>query len=492
MDKIKLLRSLTDTIMANIHDGIIITYNNFDIIYSNETGGRILEMGNDSANIIDTFIQLKFLDKHIFFNNRKITIYIDNNSVNIALDIIITSKEYENNIYHVFIIHNNKSNYNNSQKTHGNFIAYLSHEMRNPLQSINLANHLLMIEIKKNIGNKEKCNKIMSMIDKSCNELKKIIGDVLDLSKIEANEMIIEYDTCIIRDICINIIEYNEEKAKNKNLDIYYIINDNMPETIYTDEIRLNQILNNLISNAIKYTQSGYIKLVADYDSAKHCITFNVIDSGIGIKEDEIDKLFTQYSRTSASDKFTSNGLGLYISQNIANLLGGYIEVKSAYNNGSTFTIYHPINLEISSMKQNNTLIYKINKPNMKILLVDDNKTNLDLLYMMMEHINNKYKCCHDICISDNGYTAIELTKKNNFDIIFIDVNMPHMDGTTAAHIIKSEGYTGKIIATTGNILVKKENATYSLNSDLYKIFDNVIIKPYDELCIVKMLINNL
>ena len=332
----------------------------------------------------------------------------------------------------------------------------------------------------------------MGMIDKSCNELKKIIGDVLDLSKIEANEMIIEYDTCIIRDICINIIEYNEEKAKNKNLDIYYIINDNMPETIYTDEIRLNQILNNLISNAIKYTHSGCIKLVADYDSARHCITFNVIDTGIGIKEDEIDKLFTRYSRTSASDKFTSNGLGLYISQNIANLLGGYIEVKSAYNNGSTFTIYHPINLEISSMKQNNALIYKINKPNMKILLVDDNKTNLDLLYMMMEHINNKYKCCHDICTADNGYTAIELTKKNNFDIIFIDVNMPHMDGTTAAHIIKSEGYTGKIIATTGNILVKKENATYSLNSDLYKIFNNVIIKPYDELCIVKMLINNL
>ena len=235
------------------------------------------------------------------------------------------------------------------------------------------------------------------------------------------------------------------------------------------------------------------------YDELNHGIKFSIIDTGNGVKKTEISNLFKQYCQTSCSNKFNSNGLGLCISQKMANLLGGYINVISEYGKGSTFTLFHPISLEQSGiMRENDVFNQKMSSvlENMtiKILTVDDNETNLYLLRLMLEHINHKYKSNIEIHSVKDGKEAIEICKINVYKFIFMDINMPNIDGTTAAKIIKMNpmSYITKIIATTGNISAKKENSAYFDDSDKYSYFDSIIIKPFTDVEILKTLVKYL
>jgi CheY-like chemotaxis protein len=291
----------------------------------------------------------------------------------------------------------------------------------------------------------------------------------------------------------MNQIEDHKNSATLKGLDIILEIKNTVPKTLYTDEFRLNQILINLISNAIKYSTYGIIKLLVDYDDIEFGVKFSVIDSGNGIKKCEINNLFKQYCQTSCSDKFDSNGLGLYISQNIANLLGGYISVTSEYSKGSVFTLFHPISLENSGIKKEVSILSNkftsLEKLSCLILIVDDNESNLNLLRLMLQHINYTYKSNIEIHSVKDGKDAIDICKINKYSYIFMDINMPGIDGATASKIIKLNHFNGKIIATTGNILAKKENSIYSDNYDRYVYFDDIIIKPYDDTAILKVLV---
>ena len=170
------------------------------------------------------------------------------------------------------------------------------------------------------------------------------------------------------------------------------------------------------------------------------------------------------------------------ISQKIANLLGGKITVKSEIDKGSTFSFYHPIKLGMSGnmYEYNNTIgIIEGN-----ILIVDDNNSNLSLFHMLLDQFNYEYDWKIKIESVDNGITAIELCKLNNYDIIFMDINMIGIDGSTTSKIIKLNGYTGKIVATTGNILLINSNSSDKLNYS----FDDVLIKPFDDHELIKIL----
>ena len=378
-----IIHELLGTVLDIIYDGIIICDYNFNILYLNKYATELLNKLNDSNNVIDLnnliilFPQLKslILDvEKIIFKNRKIEISISSQNNDMNLEFTFNTLNHSNIFYHVVIIHQIqiKKDDTNINK---HLIAYLSHELRNPLQSITLATHLLSSGFNKTYT---------ETIIKSSHDMKKIINDILDLSRIDSDEFVIDMDICNIEQLIDDIIEENICDAELKNLDISKLICDGTPKSLYTDITRISQILNNLITNAIKYSDKGNITIKVSRTIENKAVIFSVIDEGIGIRQEETCNLFKTYKQTSNNNtyKVNSNGLGLCVSQKIANLLGGYITVKSEHKKGSIFSLYHPINLELSGIKNCSEIFSGTLERN--ILLVDDNILNLSLLHTML------------------------------------------------------------------------------------------------------------
>ena len=324
--------------------------------------------------------------------------------------------------------------------------------------------------------------------------MKRIINDILDLSKIESNEMEIILDNHKIEDIILELIETFKNMAKEKNINLKYIIDSNCPVSIFTDLTRVKQILSNLISNGIKYSNKNSEVIVnVTYNKKLHGINFEIIDFGMGISKEESNNLFKENGKTTNSYKFDvkSNGFGLYLSQKIAHLLEGHISFRSKYNSGSTFNFFHPIKLGMSiNMFKNN----KIQTKNIsgKILIVDDDESNLTMFRLLLEGFKFEYGIDLDINTVQDGNSAIDLCKVQKYDLIFMDINMVGIDGCTSTNIIKENYQKNNIkvpvIATTGNIMAKKENQNSNPTENKYICFDNIVIKPYDEENILSIL----
>lgn len=487
-------------------DATIVTTNLFSIKYINQYAANIITNIKNTQpkspyslinkNLMALLPELSTLNssQQTIFKNKIIEVKLnEKNMYNemYTIEFIINSVICHNKIYHIIMVYGGGDNLGYEQKNQTNFIAFLSHELRNPLQSLNMASSLLQTTLgsRLNEPENEKVKSYTLSIQRSCNEMKKIISDILNLSKIEANEFSIDCSFHNIKEIANDI--YNEylPVAHEKNLQLELnLIEENLPETLFTDDIRLHQILSNLILNAIKYSKKGKITLTIKYSNIQgnHNIEFLVSDEGKGIRKEEIKKLFKQFCQTSCSDKFDSNGLGLCISQKIAYLLGGKITAQSEHGKGSIFTLIHPIRLGNSGTYKK--YINPTEKITGNILIVDDNESNLDLFEQLLKNFNKLYEFNLNVNIARDGNDAIVLCKEHKYDIIFMDINMPIMDGCTASKIIKNNGYIGHIIATTGNILAKKENHGHCNDTEKYSYFDDVIIKPYDSDTILKIL----
>lgn len=489
---------LMEHVLDIIIDSTIITDNNFDIIYVNHNGVNLLNSIHtysiyEKMNLFTFFPKMinhsvQNNNSKLFKNNKfKIPCKLMNDEINI-LNFVFNSVMCYNKICHVIAIQNSLDNILDDTtiiNDQNNFVAFLSHELRNPLQSIILSSYLLNNKLQdSNIDDKTKTQ--LNIINKSSNDMKRIINDIIDLSKIEAKEFNLEMDLYDVKDITESI--YNEYfiNANEKNLEFILSINKNIPDKLFTDQVRLSQILSNLISNAIKYTDKGIIILNVSYCKNKKGIFFNVSDTGIGINEDEYCLLFKKYGQTTNSfgSKNNSNGLGLFLSQKLAKLLGGYIQCISEYQKGSTFSFFHPIKLGNSHILYDDKEIQYNLKG--KILLVDDDEANLILLKMLLDNYILEYKFDLEIEYTTNGFDAIEFSKINNYDLIFMDINMRGIDGCTTSRIIKNNNnFSGIIIATTGNILAKAENQD---DDSKYDCFNHIIIKPYSDLIIRNIL----
>lgn len=493
-DKI-VIYQLMDDILNTTQDAIILVDTNYNFIYNNTIAETLINnlygnfiKENEQKNLVKLFPQINDFGESVekkIYKNRKFNIKYEgsvNSSIN-SLQFILNTVISAGKFYHlvtIYIAEQKQMSENNEKQ----IMAYLSHELRNPLQSINLATTLLKGKIKNN-DNSEKVKTYVETIEKSCNNMNKIINDVLDLSRLNANEMIIDLDIHKICDIVVDSVGSLEKEATLKKIKILTQYGDNIPKSIYTDYTRIMQILTNLLSNAIKYSDKGDILLKIECQDGN--IYFSVIDEGVGINNTEFTKLFKTYGKTSNSFnyKVDSQGLGLCVSQKIAKLLGGQISVKSKPKRGSTFTLIHPIGLALSN--DNLNMCNVMGTMNVSILLVDDNDSNLSLLNMLLDQFNYEFTWTNTIESTDNGKDAIELCKINKYDIIFMDINMNGIDGCTASKIIKQNGFAGKIVATTGNILAIKENKNVSENS-IFDCFDQVIIKPFDDKIVLKTL----
>jgi len=449
-------------ILNNLDDSIIITKMNLDIIFMN-TSSEIF-LNNMTLQLI-----IPELNNYINKIYKNFTLKTKINTLDYQVQ--INTITIGHMLYNLFVIRQISS-----KNCNKNLTAFLSHELRNPLQTITFANQLINDKTQD-----ENLIKYLKMINRSSYDMKKIINDILDASKIDSNEIILDITNINIEELIIELFESIKNVIINKNIDITYTIDENVPQELFTDPTRLRQILTNLILNAIKYSKpnkKNYINLIIKYISSTHSVSFNVSDTGLGLNEVDIKKIFVDtFSNDKFNKEFDSNGLGLYICNKIANLLGGLIQIKSDINIGSTFSFIHPIKLG------NSSIIYRNNCINITghILIVDDSINNTNLFKIILDNFNYKYSTNIISETTNNGSNAIDLCSINKYDLIFMDINMCGIDGYTTTKIIRKTNPNIIIIATTGNI-----NTKLIIGNDLY--FDDILLKPFDDNQMLKCL----
>ena len=340
------------------------------------------------------------------------------------------------------------------------FLANMSHEIRTPMNAILGFTDLL----KRGYINSEKDKqKYLNTIHSSGSHLLELINDILDLSKVEAGRMEIEKVHFKPHIIIAEIVQVLGVKAQEKNIELEFSATSAVPETIYSDPSRLRQIVTNLVGNAIKFTEQGSVKiqLALISDSRNPQYTISVIDSGVGIAENHLQDIFDPFVQadTSVTRRFGGTGLGLAISNRFAKALGGDIEVTSKLDKGSTFTVLidaGPLK-DIQYLQPGDLLTTPVADeidekvrwqfPPTRILVVDDGAENRDLVKLVLQDTGLQ------IDEAKNGAVCLEMSARVSYQAILMDVQMPIMDGFTAAGKLRESGYTGFIIAMTGNAM---------------------------------------
>lgn len=315
------------------------------------------------------------------------------------------------------------------------FLAHMSHEIRTPMNAvIGLTNLMLS---KKPKGDELK---YLSAIQSSAENLLVIINDILDFSKIEAGKVEIEEMDFLPDRVFEQVIQINKVKADEKGLRLLLTRDSSMPQVLKGDPVRLQQILLNLVSNAVKFTDAGEVSvraLINEISDNRIIIEFSVRDTGIGIPEESLPDIFESFTQAKNSGYRGSGGtgLGLTISKRLAELMGGCISVKSRPGTGSTFTFTLPFG--VSSKKAEDICDTHVESSitgdlkNMKVLLVEDNEMNQLVAKSLLEIWKTEYD------VADNGAEAIEKLRHKSFDLILMDLSMPGMDGYETTEYIR-------------------------------------------------------
>ena len=338
-----------------------------------------------------------------------------------------------------------------------NFLANMSHEIRTPLNGI--IGTVQLLSMSETLpGQKE----LLHTLQSSSNLLINIISDILDLSKIEADRLVLTPVPFNIRECIKTVIGICRPGINNKNITLNYIVDSRLAEYVVGDESRVQQILVNLIGNAIKFTDEGFVSLSVTVTGSwadKQEITFLVSDTGIGISNESLGQLFKPFTQvnTSALRKYGGTGLGLSICKKLVDMMDGRIWVKSQETQGSIFSFSIPMPLANSSAGDNiindfdKTEPYK-HKP-LSILLVEDNKMNQLIAGRIFEKIG------YPVDFADNGLLALKKIEEREYDLIFMDIQMPEMDGLQATRYIidKYGDKAPPVIAMTANVLSENE-----------------------------------
>ncbi len=339
------------------------------------------------------------------------------------------------------------------------FLANMSHELRTPLNSLLILSKMLSENKQGNLTSDQV--KFAKTVFDAGNDLLGLINEILDLSKVEAGKMAIHPKNITIAEIKDYVEQTFQHVATQKGLEFSIKVGENVESDVFTDPIRLNQVLKNLLSNAFKFTETGKVELTVFHakegqlgglkliDPAQPFLGFSVSDTGIGIAPEKQNLIFEAFQQAdgTTSRKYGGTGLGLTISREIARLLGGWIEVKSATGKGSVFTLYVPQKYsgvegarpelqDGQSDAENNSLIPPLPEnadfSGRKILVMDDDVRNIFAIHSVLESRNMM------VLHAENGVQGIKLLHENpDIDLVLMDTMMPEMDGLTATEEIR-------------------------------------------------------
>ena len=355
-----------------------------------------------------------------------------------------------------------------------NFLANMSHEIRTPINGIIGLSHLL-----KNSDPTKDQGNMIHLLEVSSQSLLGIVNDILDLSKIEAGKFkIIKSKTNIIK-LAEAIIELMQFSVAGKGLDLFLKIDPEVPEIILADGLRLNQILMNLLSNAIKFTAKGSVTLEISALEKKNSevkLQFSVIDSGIGIAPESINKVFESFEQAedNTSQKFGGTGLGLSIVKKLAELKGGSISLTSELNKGSTFYFTNWYDVIAAKASESDTQVPSEMEKfiNVSILVAEDNAINSFMLTRILKNWDVETE------VAENGKKVLERLKERDFDLILMDTHMPVMGGLEATMLIRSDFYDSKrnipIISLSATVMEEEEQAARDAGAN------DVLGKPFD------------
>jgi signal transduction histidine kinase/CheY-like chemotaxis protein len=351
------------------------------------------------------------------------------------------------------------------------FLANMSHEIRTPMNAIIGFSDLLS---KRTLGEQER--EYVKTIKSAGENLLTIINDILDISKIEAGMMTFEEHTFSVKEIFKSLNVMLMGKAKEKNLELIFICDENVPDNLLGDPTRLTQIIINLAGNAIKFTQKGGINVFARvikknevcFKEGFISVEFSVKDTGIGIPEDKLEHIFERFRQAEShiTRKYGGTGLGLSIAKQLVELQDGTLSLKSKFGIGSEFSFCIPYKKSIEILTAQDVTGETFNMEELSklnILLVEDNQLNVKLILSLFSESNLKVQ------VAENGSVGIEKIKENKFDIVLMDMEMPVMNGYEAATLIRNELKSKiPIIAMTAHAMAGERERCLSLGMNDY------------------------
>ncbi|MHC4214188.1 MAG: CHASE4 domain-containing protein [Planctomycetota bacterium] len=343
------------------------------------------------------------------------------------------------------------------------FLANMSHEIRTPMNAIIGFSEVLADE-----DLTDEQNHHIKIIHESAKHLLELINDILDFSKIEAGKLETDLEDCSMDQVLAVLESLMRPQAREKGLDFDINRNNDLPDKIHTDPIRLRQCLINLVNNAIKFTEKGhvYVNVSVQQTDGKDYMRFDVEDTGIGIPDDKQQLIFEKFTQADYAHTrhYGGTGLGLPITKQLTHLLGGELTLSSHQGRGSVFTIIIPINASgpIQSKQsckqqknddQPNNLSEFLGDVQLKgrILVAEDSPTNQKLICLLLE------KAGLEVVIAEDGCQAFDKALSDNFDLILMDIQMPNMNGYQATRKIRQKGIETNIIAVTAHAMAGDE-----------------------------------
>ncbi|NNE01410.1 MAG: response regulator, partial [Pirellulaceae bacterium] len=317
----------------------------------------------------------------------------------------------------------------------------------------------------------------LNMIHRSGAHLLELINDILDLSKIEAGHMQVESIDTQVDQVVLDVVDVLSVRAKEKAITLETDFKTNLPKIFQNDPTRLRQIVTNLVGNAIKFTKEGFVRIVVEVqEGASPQIHLHVRDSGIGMTPEQQDKIFDSFVQAdnTTTRRFGGTGLGLSISRRLAEAMGGTLTVKSEAGEGSTFTVSLPLTPQDlanvitpeeirqqasqRAAAQQNGLIQRL--PGKPVLVVDDGEANRRLIDLVLGRAGAI------VTTAENGLEAIKAMSEQDFDLVFMDMQMPVLDGYSATKKIRSCGIKTPIVALTGNAMKGDREKCLSIGCD--------------------------
>lgn len=370
-----------------------------------------------------------------------------------------------------------------AQKTKELFLANISHEIRTPINGI-----AGMADLLSQNPSADDQTLYLKAIKTAAENLKVIINDILDLASIESGKLKFEKINFHLDETIRSLVDTFRLQSHEKGILLEYKMDPKIPSVFIGDPVRLNQILINLISNALKFTHQGSIKISVTLDQIKdekdYYLRFEIKDTGIGIPKSKLKTIFESFSQADASvtRKYGGTGLGLTIVRQLVQLQHGTIKVSSEENEGSTFTVVMPYKIGIKDLqinKDRRSLNKSLQLKNASILLVEDN----DINRLYAGSILKMWGCPFDT--AENGEVALEKYKNNHFDLILMDIQMPVMDGFETTKVIRqwsNEKSTVPIIALTANATQRDIDKCISLG------MNDCLTKPFTQEDLLKVL----